>query len=100
MMETFLGSLVVPDRVPLWERAQESCDSVAGIEGCYSESHQDKARIHTYLAWIEPPGLSLSASVLRQAFDARLPLATDFARWFMALFQVPPRETPPGSTGV
>ena len=62
--------------------------------GCSPAPHRDKAHVHTYLAWVEPPGLSLPYSILRRAFDARLPLAEDFARWFIDLYQLTPRATP------
>jgi hypothetical protein len=94
MLETFLSLLLIPERVPLWNYANESCDRASGIAGCYTPAHRDKARVHTYLAWVEPPGLSLPYSILKRAFDARLPLAENFARWFMDLYQLPPRTTP------
>ena len=94
MLETFLSLLLIPDRVPLWDVAREACDRASSIEGTYTVSHRDKARIHTYLAWVEPPGLSLPESILKRAFDARLPLAAEFAKWFMDLYQLPPRATP------
>ena len=95
MLETFLSFLLMPDRLPLWDFARESCDRASGIAGCYSAAHRDKAYVHTYLAWAEPPDLSLPYSILERAFDARLPLAENFARWFMDLYRLPPRTTPP-----
>ncbi len=94
MLETFLSLLLIPERVPLWDYARESCDCASGIVGCYTPAHRDKAHIHTYLALVEPPGLSLPHSILKRAFDARLPLAERFARWFMDLYQLTPRTTP------
>jgi hypothetical protein len=97
MLETFLGLLVAPERAPLWDLAQESCDRAAalGLKGCYSPSHRDKACIHTYLAWLDPPGKPLSHYILNRAFDVRSLLAATFARWFMELFQLAPRATQP-----
>ena len=94
MLETFLSLLLIPERLPLWDFARESCDRASDIAGSYTAAHRDKAHVHTYLAWVEPPGLSLPYSILKRAFDARLPLAEDFARWFMDLYQIPPRTTP------
>jgi len=94
MLETFLSSLLIPERLPLWNFAQQCCDSAQGIAGCYTAAHRDKAQVHTYLAWVEPPGLSLPYSILKRAFDARLPLAKNFARWFMELYQIGPRVPP------
>ena len=75
MLETFLSFLLIPDRRPLWDLARESCDRASGLAGCYSAAHRDKAHVHTYLAWVEPPGLSLPYAILKRAFDARQPLA-------------------------
>ena len=79
MLETFLSFLLVPERSSLWDFARESCDRASGIAGCYTAAHRDKAQVHTYLAWVEPPGLSLPYSILKRAFDARLPHAQEFA---------------------
>jgi hypothetical protein len=57
----------------------------------YTDPHRDKANIHTYLAWRDPPGMQLHVSVLAQALDARRPLADRFAKWFIGLYQLPPR---------
>ena len=91
MLETFLSCLLVPDRQRLWDHAQKSCDSAGSFTGCYTPAHRDKAHLHTYPAWVEPPGLSLPYSILKRAFDARLPLALDFADWFITLYQLTPR---------
>jgi hypothetical protein len=94
MLETFLSYLLIPERLPLWDFAKESCERASGFDGCYTIAHRDKAYVHTYLAWVEPPGLTLPYSILKRAFDARLPLAENFVRWFMDLFQLTPRSTP------
>jgi hypothetical protein len=97
MLETFMGFLLSPDRSDLWDLVQASCDRAIEIPDCFSPSHRDKARIHTFLAWIEPPGLSLPHAVLKRAFDVELPHALSFARWFMSLYQINPR---PGTIAI
>jgi hypothetical protein len=92
MLETFVGQLLTPERTPLWELALDSCDKASGMGGCFTPAHRDKALVHTYLAWVEPPGLSLPQSILTRAFDARLPLAEKFADWFVNLFELAPRQ--------
>jgi len=56
MMETFLARLLSPECAPIWETAKRSCDEIRGHAYSHNEVHRDKAQIHTYLAWIEPPG--------------------------------------------
>jgi hypothetical protein len=60
----------------------------------YGAPHYDKACIYTFLAWLEPPGRSLSVSVQARAFATRLPRAERFAKWFIDLYQLVPRATP------
>jgi hypothetical protein len=91
MLETFLSHLIVPADAPLWAFAQESCARSRDHGASYTDPHRDKANIHTYLAWRDPPGMQLHVSVLAQALNARLPLADRFAKWFVDLYQLTPR---------
>lgn len=93
MLETFLSHLLVPGRLPLWDFARESCERSKEHGAPYSDAHCDKANVHTYLAWLDPPGRQLHVAVLARALDARLPLGEHFVRWFMDLFQLTPRDT-------
>lgn len=93
MLETFLSSLMEPDRQEMWTFAQRSCEEARDHDARYNDVQRDKACIHTYLAWLDPPGRPLHISVLARALDSRLPLGVLFVKWFMDLFQLPPRET-------
>jgi hypothetical protein len=94
MLETFLSNLVTDDMNPLWEFACKSGKLSKSHGAPYSDSHCDKVSVHTYLAWLDPPGRQLHIAVLARALDARLPLGSLFVQWFMELFQLPPRPTP------
>ncbi len=91
MLETFLGHLIDPADATLWAFAQESCARSRDHGAAYTDPHRDKANIHTYLAWRDPPGMQLHVSVFAKALDARLPLADRFARWFIDLYRLTPR---------
>jgi hypothetical protein len=91
MLETFLSHLIVPADAPLWAFAQKSCARSRDHGASYTDSHRDKANIHTYLAWRDPPGMQLHVSVFAKALDARLPLADQFAKWFIDLYRLTPR---------
>ena len=89
MLETFLSFLVPEDAAPLWAFAQESCRTAKEDKGApFKEVHYDKARIHTFLAWQDEPGESLSVAVQKRALDATLPYAQPFVTWLRALFRV------------
>jgi hypothetical protein len=91
MLETFLGHLIIPADAPLWAFAQESCRQSRDHGASYTDPHRDKANIHTYLAWRDPPGMQLHVSVFAKALDARLPLADRFAKWLIDPYQLTPR---------
>jgi hypothetical protein len=91
MLETFLSHLIDPADATLWAFAQESCARSRDHGASYTDPHRDKANIHTYLAWRDPPGMQLHVSVFAKALDARLPLADRFAKWFIDLYQLTPR---------
>jgi hypothetical protein len=92
MLETFLGHLIGPADATLWAFAQDSCARSREHGASYIDHHRDKANIHTYLAWLDPPGRSLHVSVLARALDAQLSLGEQFANWFMNLYQLTPRQ--------
>ena len=94
MLETFLSLMLAPENIPLWTFASASCVRARGHGAPYVDAHLDKASIHTYLAWIDPPGLQVHQAVLRRALDPKLPAGQPFVRWFMDLFQLSPRVTP------
>ncbi len=91
MLETFLSNLVRAEHSALWAFATEACASSRAHGAPYRDSHRDKADVHTFLAWLDPPGQSLHLSVLTEALDARSPLGEQFARWFIDLYQLTPR---------
>jgi hypothetical protein len=93
MLETFLSLLVRPKQTPLWNFAATSCATARAHGAPYTDSHRDKANAHTFLAWLDPPGQFLHLSVLSEALDARSPLGEQFARWFINLYQLTPRES-------
>lgn len=91
MLETFLGMLIKPEGSALWNFAKSSCEEAGKLEGVYSPVHRDKANIHTYLAWSDPPGKSLQESIRHQVLDTMRPKGQAFARWVITLFELNPR---------
>ncbi len=52
------------------------------------EGPDDKAKIHTWLAWKNPPGKQLYTAVIKRIFDSKSPHAAVFMQWFQKLFEV------------
>ena len=92
MLETFLSELVPKDQDSLWAYAKWARVAARGHGATHSEAHCDKADVHTFLAWSDPPGQQLHIAVLSKSLDAMTPLGRRFARWFVELFQLVPRD--------
>lgn len=54
----------------------------------WKEAHADKAEMHTWLAWQDPPGLQLHEAVLNQLLDVQAPLAQTFVGWMKRLYEL------------
>ncbi len=92
MLETFLSEMVPSDQNPLWTFARNARAEAKGHGASNIDAHRDKADIHTFLAWVNPPGQQLHTAVMRKSLDAQTPLGQRFAQWFVELFQLVPRD--------
>lgn len=91
MLETFLG-MCVPQggENPIWQRALAQTDAVhAEIDepSRFKDVHLDKARIHSYLAWNDPPGVPLGQAILKNILDSRSEHAGIFLQWIRDVFE-------------
>ena len=85
MFETFLQS---EDRQGLWKFAEQSCHKAKEYGASFKESHLDKAKIHTWLAWQDSPGRSLRQAIKEGILSPDSPQAAVFMQWFKKLFEV------------
>jgi hypothetical protein len=88
MLETFLAYLIPDREEPVWEFAQKSVTQAREYGAPFKESHRDKANIHTWLAWQDPPGEQLHGAVQRKIFEGQHPRAQIFVRWFRDLYEL------------
>lgn len=86
MLETFLTYLVPDDGDVVYQKVLKSVSEAKAIGAPYSKSHEDKARIHTWLAWQEPPGRQLHQAVIERILDARSERSKPFVEWFRKLY--------------
>lgn len=86
MLETFLAQLVRAEHLPLWEHADKATSEAAKIGAPYNGLHRDKARIHAWLAWQDPPGRQLHDALIQHILDPRSPYAAPFVAWFRELY--------------
>lgn len=86
MMETFLTYLVPHEKNRVLEYAESARDEAQSLGAPYKDVHADKAKIHTWLAWQDPPGRPLRNAVMERLLDPCSPHAAAFVRWFRSLF--------------
>jgi hypothetical protein len=65
MLETFPPVLVPTKSVELGEFAQASVAEARKKGATYKNKHLDKAHIHTWLAWQDPPGERFGTAILQ-----------------------------------
>lgn len=87
MLETLLLPLRVGDQA-LHDHARDATSQAKTMGAPFRDNHREKAELHAWLAWQDPPGRQLHEAVR----DRRLPPApqvTDpFVSWFRQLFEI------------
>ncbi len=86
MLESFLKYLVPNTQAPLWQYAIQTTQDARNHEARYRDVHVDKANIHSWLAWQDPPGVPLHHAVLKKILDPHSPHARPFVDWFKLLY--------------
>ena len=90
MMETFLNALRPADNSSLLAHVESVVDVARQTHGAaFSPFHRDKAIIHTWLAWQDPPGRQLHDAVKQAMLGANHPYAGPFIAWFKTLYELP-----------
>ena len=88
MLETFLRHLVPDPAEPLWQHATASFDAAVLLGATCRPVHTDKAKIHTWLAWQDPPGDSLGRALTKKTLDPQASDAVAFVAWFKQLYLI------------
>lgn len=88
MLETFLRHLVPVPAEPLWQHAKASFDAARSLGAACRVVHSEKARVHTWLAWQDPPGESFGRALTRKTLDPSAPAAVAFVAWFKLLYRL------------
>lgn len=90
MLETFLQNLIPNDTGdnPLYDLAKQSVSKAKQLDAPFKDAHEDKAIIHSWLAWQNQPGAQLHDAIKFKLFDSQRDEATPFVNWFRKLFEV------------
>ena len=88
MLETFLQGLIPESRFDLLDHARSSTDTAnKQHQAPFKPTHQEKAVVHTFLAWMDEPGYPFGQSFQNNSFDAKTVLACLFVEWVKKLFR-------------
>ena len=88
MLETFLTYLLPASSTPLWEHALSSVSQAQSSGATFKTQHSYKAKIHTWLAWQDPPGEAFGTAVKGNIFDCTTDASEKFVNWFKLLYDL------------
>ena len=89
MIETFLTYLVPKKDDPVLRWAEKACaEASKSHRAPYKDVHADKAKIHTWLAWQDPPGRQLHDAVKHRILQPKSAHAAPFVKWFRSLYEI------------
>lgn len=82
-LETFAATMV-PPADELWRHASSTVDAL-GERKRFIETHENKAKLYTWLAWQNPPGQQIGAAIRGHALNSDSPLAQSLKAWLHQL---------------
>lgn len=91
MLETFLSYLISPNNPendPLWLYTQEVVQEAKNKGANFKKVHQDKACIHTWLAWQDEPGQQLHQAIKYKILNPTHQKGQEFFNWFKKLYNL------------
>ena len=88
MLETFLTYIIPDEKELLWNYAQTAVKEAKNLGAPFIENHIDKANIHTWLAWQNPPGRQLHNAVMKKILNPKHSQAQIFINWFKKLYDL------------
>ena len=88
MLETFLHFLLPENNKNLWRHAEDALNYATKSGAPYKAAHRDKAKIHTWLAWQNPPGRQLHNALTEKILNPQSEYSVPFMTWFRELFEI------------
>lgn len=87
-LEHFLGALV-DTGTPLWQHTQRTVADLSQQDFCrFRPIKQQKAMLHTWLAWQEEPGRPVGVGIQAGYLNAQASSVEVFLNWMRATFQL------------
>lgn len=88
MLETFLAYMIPAGGDRLWDYAADVIIEAKNLGATFKENHTDKAKIHSWLSWQNPPGRQLHNAIMERILDPKHPKAEIFINWFKTLYDL------------
>jgi hypothetical protein len=88
MIETFCKFLIPDEAATIWQYALSVAGTAKQQGAPFREVHTEKANIHTWLAWQDPPGERMGSAITKKILDPNAPYAAPFSAWFKRLYEV------------
>jgi len=86
MLETFLLFLRPNENLALHALSASVIDQAKQAGASFSQQHRDKAQIHSWLAWQDPPGAQMHNAIMQGMLNGASPNAAAFVNWFCSLY--------------
>jgi hypothetical protein len=87
MLETLLLALRIGDPA-LHDHARDATERARICGAPFRDAHREKAELHAWLAWQDPPGRQLHDAVRARALPAAPSVTDVFVAWFRRLFEL------------
>lgn len=87
MLETLLLALRTGD-VALHDHARDATSRARTLGAPFRDTHREKAELHTWLAWQDPPGRQLHEAVRSHRLPPAPHVTDPFVGWFRQLFEI------------
>lgn len=87
MLETLLLALRIGDQV-LHDHARDATTHARVLGAPFRDTHREKAELHAWLAWQDPPGRQLHEAVRSRRLPPAPPVTDAFVAWFRKLFEI------------
>jgi hypothetical protein len=88
MIETFCKLLIPTAGEPIWNFALRTTAQAKDYGAPYRDAHEEKANIHTWLSWQDPPGERMGSAITKKILDPGAESANAFVKWFRKLYGV------------
>ena len=87
MLETLLLAIRKDDPA-VWAHVSTAVKDAKAAGAPFRDAHRDKAELHTWLAWQDPPGQALGTAAKAHHFDVASPSFMPFVNWFRRVFAI------------